>query len=532
MLYMAVLVAVVLAALLAALALLGRFNTRERELAQTLSLQMAVFEDDVNTLRKNLNAMGIHFSEDMTRLLETELSARGIAFDDLAGNLDAVRAIEEQMLEPVSRYARQAECSGAFVVLDTAVRDYESGRRSGLYIQKSSANRQLSELLLFRGIADVSGAADLMHHRKWEPSVNSLLLPNYASVLSDKKLLENGTCFFTDAATLPNTSETVLLALMPVVSPDGRVYGLCGFELSQTWFAARFAQPSNLRRMACVIAPGGTALDIPGALRGNAVDTYAFLPSERLTVESASAELSVFRGSDTAFVGLVRDFRLSGSGETHRLAVMIPEQDYREARLSGYAEAIGLSVFLLFLTAVCCAAVSRKFIRPVLQDLSHIENREHMETPAQSLEFDRAFTALTRREEDHAKTILGLTSSISDSQTRIALLQEQRERMQTEMRNLQQQYDSVQTELESLAEAAREPDEVRQFRANLRQLSTRERQLYEAYIAGYGVKEAAAQLSISENTAYYYNKKMYEKLGVHSIKELFRLTELLAARDD
>ena len=528
MLYMAVLVAAVLAVLLTALALLGRFDTREKELAQTLSLQLEVFENDIHTLRKNLNAMGTHFSEDMTRLLESELNERDMTFDRLAGDLEAIREIERRMLEPICQYAQQAECSGAFVVLDTAVRDYESGKRSGIYVQKSSPNRQVSELLLFRGIADIGAPSGMTHHRKWTQAVDSLLIPNYESVLSGRKLLEDGSCLFTDAVTLHGTNEKGIFALMPIVSPDGRVYGLCGFELSQTWFASRYAQPSNLSRMACVVAPGNAAsLDIPASLRSIAVDTYAFWPAEALTIGNLSSDLSVLKGSDASFIGLVTDFHLSGNGELHKLAVMIPEQDYRQARFSGHLELTGLSIFLLFFVVICCVAFSRRFIRPILRDLSHIENQGHMETQAQSLEFDQAFDALTRREQTHAETISGLTQSVSDSQSRVTLLREQRERMQTEMQSLRQQYDSVQTELENLLEAAKEPDEVRQFRANLRQLSSRERQLYEAYIAGFGVKEAAARLAISESTVYYYNKKMYEKLGVHSIKELCRLAELL-----
>ena len=464
----------------------------------------------------------------MTQLLESELNERDMTFDRLAGDLEAIREIERRMLEPICQYAQQAECSGAFVVLDTAVRDYESGKRSGIYVQKSSPNRQVSELLLFRGIADIGMSSGVTHHRKWMQTVDISLIPGYESALSSRKLLEDGSCLFTGAVTLSGTNEKGIFALMPIVSPEGRAYGLCGFELSQTWFASRYAQPSKLKRMACVVAPGNAdSLDITVSLRSNAVDTYAFLPAESLTIGHLSSDLSEFKGEDTSFVGLVTSFRLSGNGESHKLAVIIPEQDYRHARFSEHMKLTILSALLLFYVIICCIFFSRKFIRPILKDLSRIENKEHMDISAQSLEFDPVFSALTKRELTHAETISSLTRSVSDSQARIALLQEQRERIQQEMRDLQQQYDSAQTEIEELVEASKEPDEVRQFRSNLKQLSNRERQLYEAYIAGCGIKEVAARLSISENTVYYYNKKMYEKLGVHSIKELCRLAGLL-----
>ena len=38
------------------------------------------------------------------------------------------------------------------------------------------------------------------------------------------------------------------------------MYGLCGFEISESYFKQNFAQPTGFDRLSCLLAPAGTAL--------------------------------------------------------------------------------------------------------------------------------------------------------------------------------------------------------------------------------------------------------------------------------
>lgn len=70
--------------------------------------------------------MSILLSEDMTALLEDTLQQQGISFEDLDGNVEATKAVENAMLEPLSQYVRQADCSGGFVVLESSMSDWDA----------------------------------------------------------------------------------------------------------------------------------------------------------------------------------------------------------------------------------------------------------------------------------------------------------------------------------------------------------------------------------------------------------------------
>ena len=179
--YMIVLAALLVAVLYMGLFLIGRLSSPKAEIKKTLDLQMEVFQNDMESLWHNVSIMSIHLSEDMTWLLEDTLLQTGISFDDLNGNAEATKAVEDAMLAPLSPYVRQADCSGGFVVLESSMSDGDTAdARSGLYVQRANAGRVTNNLLLFRGIASVGKAHNVMPHRKWAQEFHIGQFPNYA----------------------------------------------------------------------------------------------------------------------------------------------------------------------------------------------------------------------------------------------------------------------------------------------------------------------------------------------------------------
>ena len=145
--YMITLALILAAALVAGLFFFNQLKSPREELVTSLNFRMEAFASDMASLWRNVAVMGIHLSEDMTAIVEEQtphLSA-------LDGDADAVEQLEEAMLEPLCQYVRQADCSGAFVVLNTSLSGDAS--RGGLYVQRSNSARMASDLLLYRGMA-------------------------------------------------------------------------------------------------------------------------------------------------------------------------------------------------------------------------------------------------------------------------------------------------------------------------------------------------------------------------------------------
>ena len=65
------------------------------------------------------------------------------------------------------------------------------------------------------------------------------------------------------------------------------------------------------------------------------------------------------------------------------------------------------------------------------------------------------------------------------------------------------------------------------FLTGLSNLTPKERELYECYIAGMTTDVIMEKLAIKENTLKFHNKNLYSKLGVKSRKQLTQLYQQL-----
>ena len=62
-------------------------------------------------------------------------------------------------------------------------------------------------------------------------------------------------------------------------------------------------------------------------------------------------------------------------------------------------------------------------------------------------------------------------------------------------------------------------------------LTPKEREIFDFYLAGKNGKEIQETLSISENTLKYHNKHIYQTLNITSRKELLRYAAMMQESD-
>ena len=138
-----------------------------------------------------------------------------------------------------TRSLRRTSCSGAFVLLDATVNTRMEGAgysRAGLYVQKGGTDTPTVPLLLYRGSADVGKTHSVMPHRKWRMEFQTDQFPDYNRWMTPSSTPLYQAYTLTERFSLPGTSEEVQLFLLPLRGRDGTMYGLCGFEISQSFF--------------------------------------------------------------------------------------------------------------------------------------------------------------------------------------------------------------------------------------------------------------------------------------------------------
>ena len=520
--YMIALGGILVAALIAGLFLLNQLKSPREELAKTLRFRMEAFTSDMDSLWRNVAVMGVHLSEDMSAIVESQTHD----LSSLSGDADAVERLEEAMLEPLCQYVRQTDSSGAFVLLGASLGS--SGTYSGLYVQRSNAAHTTSGLLLYRGMADIGRRHDVMPHRKWAQEFDLTEFPGFAEHLSTAAMPIERDCRTTPLLTLPDTSERAILLTVPVLGSDGTVYGLCGFAVNQTYFASHHAQPSGVSRLACILSGGTEGLDVASGLQTYPADGFCFVPDERLAGKSLREGLTAYTGSELSFVGLSAPFMAaSGDLEPHELTVLIPKSDYDRAMLKSRLQIGALLTLLLLFGTVCCLFYTHRYLRPVLRDIELL-NKENC--GGAQMTFDELLP-VSAKLRFHERTITDLETEKQDAQERADRFRSQNEQLISEKQDLQGQIEQAESDAKLLAQKRKgelDPDEYHMFLSSYQKLEPESRIVIDAMADGVSVQELAEQLGKKTSTVYSYRRDIYEKVGIQGPDKLRRLRVCVA----
>ena len=524
LLYMGALAALLLFSLFAVLLLLGQLKSPREEMKKSLTFQMEAFRSDVTSLWRNVSVMGVHLSEDMTALIEERVKD----FDALSGSADALEQLEASMLGSLCQYVQQADCSGGFVLLSVSLNpDTAADSFSGLYVQRSNAEHTTSDLLLYRGMADIGRQHRVMPHRKWAQEFCPVDFPGLADQLEAASAPIERACRTTELLTLPGTTEQAILLSVPMVGADGRVYGLCGFSVNQTYFSAHHAQPSAVSSLACVLSDAAEGLDIQKGLLTYPAGGFCFVPDELLAEKSLRGGLSAFVGTELSFVGISEPFTVAAGDEApHDLTVLIPKSDYDRALLKSRLEAAGVLMLLLFFAVSCCLFYTRRYLRPILRDIERLKD----ESGGTQMTFDE-LQPVSARLRSHEQTITVLETEKLD-------LQGQVEHMQSQVVDTQEQLDDSLAEIRRLAYLGKkelDPADYQKFLEGYAKLSSKELEICAALAKGLSARQCAEQTGSALSTIDTYRKRVYGKTNIHRVRQLrlcYALMQLEQAEQD
>ena len=523
-LYMGALAALLLAVLLVALLLLGQLKSPRAETEKALSFQMGAFRSDMNSLWRNVSVMGIHLSEDMTAIIEEQTSD----FSSLNGDVDAVGALQEAMLEPLCQYVRQTDCSGAFILLGASLSsDPAVDSKAGLYVQRGNAEHTTGDLLLYRGMADIGRRHKVMPHRKWAQEFDLSSFPGFAEHLEKASAPIERSCRTTEFITLPGTTEQAILLTVPMIGADGTVYGLCGFSVNQTYFLAHHTQPTGIGSLACVLSDSAEGLDVQRGLLTYPTGDFCFVPDELLEKRSLRGGLTAFVGSELSFVGISEPFTVAvGDEAPHDLTVLISKAAYDRAMLKSVIEIAALLTLLVFFAVGCCLFYTRRYLRPILRDIERLKD----ESGGTQMTFDE-LQPVSARLRSHEQTITVLETEKLD-------LQGQVEHMQSQVVDTQEQLDDSLAEIRRLAYLGKkelDPADYQKFLEGYAKLSSKELEICAALAKGLSARQCAEQTGNALSTIDTYRKRIYGKTNIHRVRQLrlcYALMQLEQAEQD
>lgn len=299
------------AVLLCALSAMGVLDPAGDRLERAIDHQL---EDSVCLLEHNMDelaAYAVEFSQQMTEQLE-ELE---IPFEQLCNNGEALATLQANAYDTVENQMRLADCSGAFFLLNTTVNDsLEDRYYSGLYLKYANVGSETvlrNSVCMFRGNAQVARQNDINLFSTWEYETREGTFPQAEALMAGNEADPVRGFVLTDAYRLPQAWEKVRLLCAPVADAQGRVVGVCGFEISAPFFQASYqASSAEQPFLVCALLEEHEGC-YTGQFSSNRSGFLAPLYGPMTIV--AQERFSVFSDGENTLVGKTTPVRIGGS---------------------------------------------------------------------------------------------------------------------------------------------------------------------------------------------------------------------------
>ena len=524
--YMLILVLIIIFALFTGIMVIGRFDSAEKNLRSSLAFQMEAFEKDVADYFDSLTAGSIELSCYIADFIDADNRISGANFKSLTDNPQKIEQLQAALLGPLRQKLLYHHCSGVFVLLDATVNSQVENAvfsKTGLYLHHNRYQND-DDIVLFRGIASLGKSQNVMPHRKWRLEFRTDLLPDYDEMVSGTGLPVNRSYLLTDSFTLAGTSDKVVLLAVPIVGSDGTFYGICGYEVSADYFTAYHAQPAAEKRLSCMILSHRDDGYMSTGLACSGQNNYVEPLAGSIRISGMQGNFCKISDDSQSFIGMTKEITLTPNNDPFTLAVMIPQDDYNSAVISGNVQFVLLIILLLFFSVSCCMFFSKRYLSPILKGLDHIKHDTWSEEPSPIPEINDLFAYLAKKDES--------LSAIQNELAAAALTYQE----------AQQKYDAAQAELEEAQLQLRrltrsrkndvDPENYRAFLVGIKTLTATEKQILDYYLAGKSVKQIVELSGVKESTIRFHNRNIYSKLNVSSLKQLLLYAAMMQQDDE
>lgn len=188
--------------------------------------------------------------------------------------------------------------------------------------------------------------------------------------------------------------------VVPIVGNNNKVYGVCGFEISENYFKKYFAQSTQLEHLTCMFFPknGGTYNTVNGFSAG-VYGGYYLPPQGELTVEDMGGGLTALHSRDgnSSFVSKAQSAIICG--DEYVLIVSYPKEEYDKTVANNVISVVLLVLLLVGMTVAVCVFFSKRFLRPLLKGIEQIQKQEHKNAESEFVEIDDLLHFLPNRIE-------------------------------------------------------------------------------------------------------------------------------------
>lgn len=218
----------------------------------------------------------------------------------------------------------------------------------------------------------------------------------------------------TDVAHLKESWEQSRLFLMPINSNNGRIIGICGFEISSVYFQQRTKQ-ANYKGYPLITAILDKKAD--NEYQGQLSNPASFVNSTIKT--SSDGEHELFTAGQERFIGFTAPLTVGAS--EHRVAVMLPADSYYHLQGQAKIRLLIMLGIILLLSLLSAGYFSKRYVDPLVADLQQLQQNPDAPPQANVLELNQFFEFLQSHSEQQAEKLRQLQSENNQVQKQYGL---------------------------------------------------------------------------------------------------------------
>ena len=164
-------------------------------------------------------------------------------------------------------------------------------------------------------------------------------------------------------------------------------------------------------------------------------------------------------------------------------------------------------------------SLSSGYLRPILEDIDHV-------TVAGGEKGKPIFEELlpiSEKMRSHEEAVTALKAERQDAQDRAEQLLGEKLGLEEQVEGMQGQLDDSLAEIRRLAHLGKKelkPADYDKFLKGYAKLSTKELEICEALVSGLSTRQCAEQIGCAFSTVDTYRKRVYEKTGIHRVRQL------------
>lgn len=462
---------------------------------------------DVSVDYGTLSVQGVDLATRLAKKMENYLKEENIAPSALKEHPEILEELFSQAIPELLSSQQVSKCSGAFLILDASIID-NSTQRAGVFLKCTEPNTVStidSRLHYLRGPANVAREYGIELLGQWQMEFTieetDFFTTTVENARSNDKLPLSRLYYWSPRQMLAGNSESAMLLTIPLISSNGTVMGVCGYEVSAMLFKRSYSPDNSVyTRVFSSLSPcmEDHLLLHDGMIAGNSY-LNSSMGDDNVRIDCTGSQLCQYLiDNQDGYSGLHQTIVLYPAdspyaAESWVAAVMAPcldlEAMFREETISLQ---IGIACLCL-LSLLAAAFISRKYISPVLNTLENIKSGGN-------------YADLPKTEYQEINDLLEFLAS-QDEAASAALAEAEAKVLAAENTG------------EELPPAI-DSDKYSRFLECLETLSPAERRVFDLYVQEYRAKDIASTLCLSMNTVKYHNSNIYGKLEVGSRKEL------------